>query len=105
MPVRKKRRQYLSFWVDCARRLITKEILDSVQRRVLDLYGVQGLSQVEPVLIDFDEDTQTGILRSNRDRIRSLRAALALITEVGGNPAAVRVCLTSGTIRSLKSKT
>ena len=105
MPVRKKRRQYLSFWVDCARRLITKEILDSVQRRVLDLYGVQGLSQVEPVLIDFDEDTQTGVLRSNRDRIRSLRAALALITEVGGTSVAVRVSLTSGTIRSLKKKT
>ena len=105
MPVRKKRRQYLSFWVDCARRLITKEIFDSVQRRVLDLYGVQGLSQVEPVLIDFDEDIQTGVLRSNRDRIRSLRAALALITEVGGTPVALRVCLTSGTIRSLKKKT
>ena len=104
MPVRKKRRRYLSFRVDCARGLITKEILDSVQRRVLDLYGVQGLSQVEPVLIDFDEDAQTGVLRSNRDRIRSLRAALSLITEVGGTPVAVRVCRTSGTIRSLKKK-
>jgi ribonuclease P/MRP protein subunit POP5 len=105
VPVRKKRRRYLSFRVDCTRSLITKEIWYSIQRRVLDLYGVQGLSQVEPVLIDFDEDTQTGVLRSNRDKIRSLRAVLALITEVGGAPAAVRVCRTSGTIKSLKKKT
>jgi RNase P/RNase MRP subunit POP5 len=104
VPVRKKRRRYLSFRVDCARGLITNEILDSVQRRVLDLYGVKGLSQVEPVLIDFNEDTQTGVLRSNRDKIRSLRVALSLITEVGGTPAAVRVCRTSGTIRALRKK-
>ena len=76
MPVRRKRRRYLSFRVDCSWDLDTKEVVDTVQRRVLDLYGFQGLSKIEPVLIDFDKDTQTGVLRSNRDGVLSLRAAL-----------------------------
>ena len=91
--------------MDCSWDLDTKEVVDTVQRRVLDLYGFQGLSKIEPVLIDFDKDTQTGVLRSNRDGVLSLRAALTLITEIGGTPAAMRVYRTSGTIRSLKKKT
>lgn len=104
MPVRRKRRRYLGVEVDCARALSAKEMVDTIQRGVIDLYGVAGLSTVEPSLIEFDEGNQRGILRCNRERVRTFRAALALITDVGGTPAAIRVAGVSGTIRSLRKR-
>jgi len=104
VPVRRKRRRYLGVKADCARALTAKEMVDTIQRGVIDLCGVVGLSTVEPSLIEFDEESQRGILRCNRERVRTLRAALALITDVGGTPTAIRVTGVSGTIRSLRRR-
>lgn len=104
MPVRRKRRRYLSVEADCTKALTAKEMVDTIQRGVIGLCGVAGLSTVEPSLIEFDEESQRGILRCNRERVRTLRAALALITDVSGTPAAIRVTGVSGTIRSLRRR-
>jgi ribonuclease P/MRP protein subunit POP5 len=104
MPVNRRGRRYLGIRVFGEGSFTTKEVVDTIQKRVLDFYGARGLSEIEPVLIDFDDDSQEGILRCNRDGLRQARAALALVTNISDSPASVHVERVSGTIKSLKSK-
>ncbi|MFQ6054314.1 MAG: Rpp14/Pop5 family protein [Candidatus Bathyarchaeia archaeon] len=73
------------------------------RKGVLRLYGLHGLSQIAPALLEFDEEKQTGILRCSRSHLRQMRAALAYITSIDGSAAAIRVMRVSGTIKALKS--
>lgn len=78
-----------------------KEVIDAVRKGVLNLYGIEGLSLIDPMLIDFSEG-QKGTLRCNTSYLREMRATLALITNVGGQSAAIFVEKASGTIKSLR---
>ena len=102
MPVRRKSRRYLRIWVIGDTKFASEEVSDAVQKSTINLFGVQGLSLVEPLFIDFDEDAQLGTLRCSH--MREMRAALALITNVGESAAAIHVEGVSGTIKGLKSK-
>ena len=102
MPVYCKRRRYIKFWIVKNEGFSVKEVADAIQRSVLALYGVQGLSTIEPNLIDFDEDSQSGVLRCNHSHLREMRASLAFMTSIGERAAALHVDKVSGTIRSLK---
>ena len=102
MPVHRKRRRYLKFWIRGDEGFSVKEVADAIQKSALTLYGVQGLSTIEPNLIDFDEDSQSGILRCNHDGLREMRASLAFVTTIGESASAIHVDKVSGTIRSLK---
>lgn len=104
MPVRRKGRRYLRIRVESSRGFTAKEVINSIQRGILEIHGVQGLSQIEPVLLEFDEEDQRGILRCNRDQVIEARAAIALVTAIGGTPAAMHVMRVSGTIRSLRKE-
>lgn len=104
MSVRRVRRRYLRFQVASERRFSKREVADAIRRGVLRLYGVHGLSQIEPVLIEFDEEEQTGILRCSHLHLRRMRASLAYITSISGSSSSIRVVKVSGTIRALKSK-
>ena len=101
MPVRRKRRRYLKFWVRGGDGVSVKEVADAIQRSTLALYGIQGLATIEPNLIDFDEGSQSGILRCNHDGLREMRASLAFVTAIGDRASAIHVDKISGTIRSL----
>lgn len=104
MPINRRGRRYLGIRVFGGGGFTRKEVVDTIQKRVLDLYGARGLSEIDPVLIDFDEDTREGILRCNRDGLRQMRAALALVTDISDLPASIHVERVSGTIKSLRSK-
>ena len=101
MPVRRVRHRYLGFYVDSERKYSEDEVWDAVQRSVLYLYGVLGLSETAPKLIEFDIG-QRGILRCTHTHVRRLRAALAHITDIGGTVACVHVRGVSGTLRALR---
>lgn len=103
MPVRRMGRRYLKFSVEGSNKFREEEVYDAVQKGVVYLYGVLGLSQIEPVLIRFDEDERRGILRCNRSHLREMRASLSFITSVAGFAAAFHVVRASGTIKALRS--
>ena len=102
MPVHRKRRRYLKFWIRGDEGFSVKEVADAIQKSALTLYGFQGLSRIDPNLIDFDEGSQSGVLRCNHDTLREMRASLAFLTSIGERAAAIHVNKVSGTIRSLK---
>jgi RNase P/RNase MRP subunit POP5 len=103
MPVGRKRRRYIRLWVYGDREFSSTEVWEAIRKSALDLYGVEGLSLMEPVPIEFDEGEQRGILRCNRSRIRNMRAALAFIVNIRESAAAIHVKRASGTLKSLRS--
>ena len=105
MPVRWVRRRYLHFTVSASETPTGADIEAEIKRSVKNLYGVMGMSEIDPVLICFNEEDRSGILRCSHSGLRCLRAALALITDISKNPAAIRVSRASGTIKRLKMKT
>lgn len=101
----RRRRRYLRIAVRGDNSFVYKDIAEAIQRSVLDLYGVEGLSLAEPKLIDFDDEGRSGILRCNHLQLDNVRAALAHVTSIEGTAAAIQVLNISGTIKSLKRKT
>ncbi|KON30419.1 hypothetical protein AC482_03935 [miscellaneous Crenarchaeota group-15 archaeon DG-45] len=103
MTARRPRRRYLRFLVASERRYREGEVADAIRGGVLRIYGVRGLSQIAPVLIEFDELGQTGILRCSHIHLRRMRASLAYTTEICGSAASLRVLRVSGTLKSLRT--
>jgi RNase P/RNase MRP subunit POP5 len=97
------RRRYLRFRIASERKYATDEASDAILKAALHLYGVHGLSHMAPLLIDFDEEEQAGILRCSHTHLRQMRASLANITSIDESGAAIIVTRVSGTIRSLRS--
>ncbi len=102
MPVKRARRRYLSFTVNSGGQAPQRDVHDAIQGSVQELYGVIGLSKIDPVLIEYDEASKAGIVRCSHDNLRKMRASLAYITRIGGAGASVTVKKVSGTIKSLR---
>ena len=92
----------MSFWVAGDRDHDREQVISAIREEVLDLFGAQGLSRIEPKLIGFDAAEQRGVLRCDRAHMTDARAALTLVTRVGDSNATIHVEKVSGTIKSLK---
>ncbi len=68
------------------------------------LFGEFGASLANLVLVSYDCEHKTAILRVNLVYADKVRAALATITTLGGKPAGVHVLSVSGTIKSLRER-
>lgn len=55
-------------------------------------------------VIGIQETEEKAVLRCKSHGVERLRAALALITNIDGNPAAAMVLRSSGTIKALKAR-
>jgi len=101
MPVRGVRRRYLRFTIygPSPREDL---VWETIKNSVLNLYGVNGFSIIDPILISYDEAEHKGLVRCKHDRLRCMRTALAYITCIGSETSAFRVDRVSGTIKGLK---
>lgn len=67
------------------------------------LFGRVGIASIHPVLVSFDEQSKSGVLRIHRDHLNKVRVALAFVSSVFDAPARVRILRVSGSIKGLKS--
>ncbi len=65
------------------------------------MFGITGLSEINPRLIRYDEEGSRGILLTNHLEVKRLRSALAYITRIETAEVAFQVIRVSGTIRGL----
>lgn len=97
------KRRYLAVQIDTEGTLRQREFLDAVWNAVTRLYGEYGASQTGLVLLDFNEDGKTAVIRVSLTTLQQVRAALASITKIMGIEAAVHITAVSGTIKSLRA--
>jgi ribonuclease P/MRP protein subunit POP5 len=82
--------------------LFSKVAEQAVHRSIEEMLGKLGSAEMRARMISFDETRCRAVFRCDSRSIEKLRAVLALMTNVDGNPVAVMVLRSSGTIRGLK---
>ena len=84
---------------------LTKESFHlSLRNSTTQFFGEVGLIEIGPEVIAFNQERYEAIVRCRKKAAEKFRAAIALITEINGKPAAALVMKTSGTVRALKEK-
>lgn len=101
MPVRDTHRRYLLFKLHTTAYPEENQIHEKIIVELTKMYGIKGLSTVNPRLIKYNINTKTGILRCNLRGLRIMRAAIAFITGIEESDCSVEVLRLSGTIKSL----
>ena len=101
-PTLKDRQRHILFRVVGQAKVGEEEARRAAYGAILRFLGELGFSEASPKLMLFDEARQEGVLKVERSQAERVKAALALATEAGGKPAALRVLKVSGTIKRLK---
>lgn len=81
-------------------------VVEAVWDTVLDLIGEHGTAEANPWILKdlYDEEQQRGGIRVHKDHVEDVRAALALITKIGGVETTVHVLGVTGTMDSAEKK-
>jgi len=79
-------------------------VWDSVMSAVLRLFGEVGVSRAALRLIHFDSGVNRVVVRCTHKALPMVRAAIASVTRIGDQPAAVHVLMVSGTLKALRRK-
>lgn len=80
------------------------EAKEGIEKGIIRFLGELGASIAKPKVIDYDAQKREGIVRCETAGVGEVRAALALINNLGGRKCAVRTLKTSGTVRALREK-
>lgn len=68
------------------------------------LFGEYGASRTDLSIIEYDQERGYAIIRCAHIALPMVRAAIAAITKIGDEEAAVHTLLVSGTLKSLKRR-
>jgi len=98
----RRRHRYALFKVLSSSWLGEKDVREAIQRGVLELFGIYGLSTIEPKVVEYNEEQCRGIVRCNHHRLPLLRASLASIATLDDKPVSFLVVKVSGTLKALR---
>ena len=98
----KVRRRYLALKIELKGNFSSRQIFNVIWNSVLQLYGEYGLSKTGLTFIDYHEKEKIMIIRTVHTAVDNVRAALASITNIDGEPAAIHVLKVSGTLKALR---
>jgi RNase P/RNase MRP subunit POP5 len=104
MPVRDHNWRYIWFTVNANAKISITTVLRKIQKTLLYLYGVKGLSEINPVLIEYHGEAKEGIIRCRLVGLRRMRASLAYIIKINGVKASINVSDVSGTLKNLRKR-
>jgi RNase P/RNase MRP subunit POP5 len=101
---KKVKRRYLALKIDSKANLNSKDLMDTIWEALLRLFGEYGASKTSLTLIDYCAEKRFAIIRVAHTEVDKIRAALASITKIATEPAAIHVLAVSGTLRALRKK-
>ncbi|NWF86436.1 hypothetical protein HXY32_01255 [Candidatus Bathyarchaeota archaeon] len=101
----KVRRRYLALEIKAAKMTDSKEFINTVWSAILKLYGEYGASRTGLTLINYDIAKRFAVIRTLHSAVEMIRTALASVTRIGDEPAAVHIVAVSGTLKGLYEKT
>ena len=81
-PVMRERRRYIAFQVKAEKPVTKKEVEKSLWDNTFDYIGLLGAVESSFWLIDFDEETQKGVIRTTNKFTDKLLGILAFVEKV-----------------------
>ena len=108
-PTLREKNRYLAFEIISDQKFSRDEIVKALWNASLRYLGEKGTSQTSMWIMDWDQDTQRGIIKVNHLSVDDIKAALTLMTEIrkeeNKHRAAYRTLTVSGTLKKLREKT
>jgi len=104
-PSMREKWRYISFRIEAEAEVSERDAREGIARSVIRFIGELGASKARPKVIEYDGKRREGIMRCLTEGVGEVRAALALINDLGASKCAVRTLKTSGTLRALREKT
>lgn len=102
---KKIRKRYIVIRVISQDKITRKKLDKAIKDTIKDIIGVKGLADTNYTLIDYDEQLNLGIIRSNSKAYKILIGLLGMVRTVDNN---IRVLIipisTHGTIRKAREK-
>jgi len=98
------RKRYLALKVECEEAVDQRAVSDAVWNTVLRLFGEVGVSQAGLYLVRFDKERSYVVLRCSHKALPMVRAAVASMTKIDNQPAAIHVLRVSGSLKTLSKK-
>ena len=100
--VREVRWRYLIFHVHSPLNLKSEDLKTALKKHMKSFLGVYGLSRNTFKLMTYDEENKLGILKCAQQSLEVIRAALALLSTINGEPSAIHVMKVSGTYKKAR---
>jgi RNase P/RNase MRP subunit POP5 len=72
---------------------------NAIWHQLQELYGEFGVSRIGFWVVTYHPSEFSAILRCQHDQVRSLRAALAVVTQIGSTSLIIEIVGLSGTLR------
>ena len=96
------KRRYLLVQIVGSETIDERTFMDAVWNAILQLFGEYGASQTNIILMKYGLKPNHAILRCSHKALDMVKASLASITQVNGEPVALRVLGVSGTLKALQ---
>lgn len=101
-PVLRENRRYLSFKLHAKMNFTENQVKHSLTEAVFDLIGEKGMGLSDFKVVEYDENTMSGVIRTTQPHANDVLLALSLIRDVQGKNAWCQIISSSGTIKSCK---
>ena len=100
----RRKRRYLVVEAIGPARMDRQDFLDRILWAHIEFAGEKGFHISSPWLMSYDEERRIGVVRTYLEGVEDLRASMALITDIDGEPVIFRTVGVSGTIRAAEDK-
>ncbi|MFH0860253.1 MAG: Rpp14/Pop5 family protein [Candidatus Altiarchaeota archaeon] len=103
-PTLRERNRYLVLKVESSVRLNEKDVLHALLNATQRLLGEVQAATTSLWLIEWDENKNIGILKTNHKTVDPVRASIVTITEINKTPVLPHIIGVSGTIKKARQK-
>ena len=102
--VRLERRRYIAFKVyGSLNRIDGRDVYEAFMSALLTLFGEYEASKTSAILIHYNEGGY-GVVRCSNKALHIVKTALAAITRIKGNEAALHIIKVSGCLRVIRKE-
>ena len=95
------RRRYLALKLAGEQSVSREDLMKTLWDAIIQLFGEYGASQTDLALIRFNSERNYVVVRCSHKALELVKASIASITEINGEPAAIYIQRVSGTLKAL----
>lgn len=98
------KRRYLALEVVSKQPTNERAVMNAIWNALLQLFGEYGASQTNISLIKYDPQRNYTIVRCSPKALERVRASIASVTQINGEPVCINVLGVSGTLKALRKR-
>lgn len=102
-PTMREKRRYITFALECAAPLAKKDAIRALWDNALDTMGSLGCADSAFWVVDFDEKTQSGVVRCDNINASRVLASLCLLSRASNKKARIHIISVTGTVKKAKN--